>query len=180
MKNLMGIIKRESINSIFILGNLVHMQPEIAASREIMSKALRAFECLPIPVYIMGGEKNSELLWDMKYNKPGSNVQVVHDRIIRLEPLDPGRPEEGICLAHCLGGVAAGGEVEAYVLGVKKALKGCVGDGDFLLVGNCQHYVLNTQARIGSMKDFSPDNRHTGYAIVAFGPEGRDIRIVGK
>jgi hypothetical protein len=176
MKSILGVISRESINAIFLIGNLVHRDVCASESRKILTMAIRAFEVLPIPVYIMGGEGNRELLWDAKHKSPCSNVRVIYDQLIKFE-----HPQgRNTFLAHALNADFDRDHIEGFISGLKKALGAEIGADDFLLVGNLHQYAYNQRTMVGSIKDFSPDNHHTGYAVISYGSDCFEVKITGK
>ena len=178
LKNMMTIIAREQVNCIFMLGDIVDNN-----DKDILTKVFSALEQLPIPVYVMGGAKDRVLLFDYKYNRPGSNVTVVYDYAIRIHhPNAPLGTPPNIFLAHdlCNPVTVKMDEAEAFVVALKRAFEKDITVEDFLLIGYTHQYVFNEQLRCASIKDFSPDNHHNGYAIISTGTDGFKINIVGK
>ena len=178
LKNMMTIIAREQINCIFMLGDIVDNN-----DKDILTKVFSALEQLPIPVYVMGGGNDRVLIFDYKYNRPGSNVRVVYDYAIRIHnPNAPVGTPQNIFLAHdlCNPLSVKPDEAEAFLVALKRAFKKDIANEDFLIIGHTHQYVFNEDLRCASIKDFSPDNHHNGYAVISTGSNGFKINIVGK
>ena len=184
LKNMMTIITRESINCIFMLGNVVHVtENNIKEAKQNAKKVISSLERIPLPVYIMGGDKDRRLWWELKYEKPGSNVHIVYDFLIRIPHPNPQLGNDvSFYLTHdCKNPIhIKQDEVESYAVELKRALKDEVHNEDYLLIGYCQNYLYNQTARVACIKEFSPDNHRNGYAIVSVTDSGFDLNIVGK
>ena len=179
LKNMMTIVVRESINCIFMLGDIVHA----ASDRGLLSAVVRALEQLPIPVYIMGGPETRVLLFDYKYEKPGSNVHIVYNYAIRIPhpaPLSGAPPNVFLAYDLCNPFAVGPSDAQSYVVALKRGFDRDIRSEDFLLVGRPNHYVFNDELRCASIKDFSPDNHHSGYAVIVVEKDGFKIQIVGK
>ena len=183
MKNIMTIIVREGINCIFFIGDLVHFQKDENETKSILTKVLKVFEEIPLPIYVMGGEQNRQILYNMKYQKPGSNVHVVYDFMIKIKhPNPPIGTIPNIYLTHDAKNplTVKPDQVESFVFSLKNAFSQEIANEDFLLVGHCNGYSFNEQGKYGSIKEFSPDNHRNGYAIITCTKEGFNVNIVGK
>lgn len=181
-RSLMPIIVRESINCIFMLGDLVHVgkNPD---SEGILKKVFDALEQLPIPVYVMGGGLDRVLLWDYKYNKPGSNVKVVYDYAIKIHhPNAPIGTPPNIYLSHDLGNPLSikSDEAESFVVELKRAFSNEISSDDYLIIGHVHEHVHNEQLRCAAIKEFSQDNHRSDYAIVAMSDNGLKVTLVGN
>ncbi|OHT02077.1 Ser/Thr protein phosphatase [Tritrichomonas foetus] len=184
LKNLMTIIARESVNCIFIIGDLVHFtESKEKEAKENLLKVLNAFEMIPLPIFIMAGDHNRRLLWETKYDKPGSNITIVYDFLIRITHPNPplGTPANFYLTHDAKNPLSLKlDEIESYAVELKRAFNSEIANEDFLLIGHCQTYVLNETARVACIKEFSPDNHRNGYAIISVTPEGTKLNIVGK
>lgn len=186
MKSLMTIIARESINCIFMIGDLVYINekdPKIEQAKEILSKVFKALEMIPIPVYILGGERNRRLLYDVNYDVPHSNIHVVYDFLIRIHNPNPpiGTPSNFYLTHDCKNPlVLKANEIESYAIELKRALQDEISNEDYLIIGHCQAYYQNDTAKVASIKEYSPDLHRNGYAVLKLTPEGFNLNIVGK
>lgn len=185
LKNLMTIIMRENINTLFLLGDLIHIEDEKATkhNKDTLLKVIGAFEQIPIPVFIMGGEHDRKLLWDCKYNKPGSNVHIVYDYLVQLSHPNPQLGTlQNVFLAHDFNNPYSlkPDEVESFVVELKHSLSDFVKPEDYLIIGHCHQFANNEQAKAASLREFSPDLHHNGYAILTCNPNCFDIDFKGK
>ena len=132
---------------------------------------------------VMGGPQNRKILYDMKYNKPGSNIHVVYDYMIKIKhPVPPQGTIPNVYItndAMCTVPVKPD-EVESYAYKLKTHFKHEIANEDFLLVGSCNGYSYNEESRFGSIKEFSPDNHRNGHAIISCDSDGFKINIIGK
>lgn len=185
MKNIMTIISREKINTLFFIGDIAYYQKEGGEkeTKAIIEKFFAILEGIPLPVYVMGGPQNRKILYDMKYNKPGSNIHVVYDYMIKIKhPVPPQGTIPNVYItndAMCTVPVKPD-EVESYAYKLKTHFKHEIANEDFLLVGSCNGYSYNEESRFGSIKEFSPDNHRNGHAIISCDSDGFKINIIGK
>ena len=71
-------------------------------------------------------------------------------------------------------------EIESYAIELKRALQDEISNDDYLLIGHCQAYYQNDQAKVATIKEFSPDMHRNGYAVLSLTQEGFNLNIVGK
>lgn len=184
LKNLMTIIARENINCIFIIGDIVHFDDlNIEKAQETLLEVFKQFEMIPLPIYIMGGENNRRLLFDLNYSIPFSNIKVVYDFLIRIHNPNPVLDTPpNFYLTHDGKNPLKlkPEEIESYAIELKRAFKDEIANEDFLIIGHCQAYYLNESARVATIKEFSPDNHRNGYAIIEMTEQGLKLNIVGK
>lgn len=185
MKSIMTIIVRENINALFFVGDIAFFQKDggAAETKAIIEKFFGVLEELPIPVYVMGGQQNRKILFDMNYNKPGSNIHVVYDYMLKIQhPAPPQGTIPNVYITNdalCTAPIKLD-EVEAYTYKLKKHFKNEIANEDFLLCGCCKGYSYSEECRFGSIKEFSPDNHRNGHAIISCARDGFSVNIVGK
>lgn len=186
MKSLMTIIARESINCIFMIGDLVWINeknPNIEQAKQTLIQVFKALEMIPLPIYILGGERNRRLLYDVNYDVPHSNIDVVYDFLIRIHnPNAEIGSSQNFYLTHdCKNPLSLKpNEIESYAIELKRALQDEISNDDYLLIGHCQAYYQNDQAKVATIKEFSPDMHRNGYAVLSLTQEGFNLNIVGK
>ena len=138
---------------------------------------------LAIASYVMGGGLDRLLLWDYKYNKPGSNVKVVYDYAIKIHhPNAPAGTPPNIYLSHDLGNPLAvkPDEAESFVVELKRAFSSEISSEDYLIIGHVHEHAHNEQLRCVTLKEYSQDNHRSDYAIVAMGSDGFKVTLVAN
>jgi hypothetical protein len=179
--NIMTLITRENLNCIFVLGDLIY--PPDDDPKLLLTKVISEFERFPIPVYINGGARTRPLLHQIEYSKPGTNVKIVKDYLIKLRhPKPPLGTPQHLFLASALlpPNALKTDRVGEFVLQFKRAFAADIANEDYLLLGGCGGYSLNEEQRCASIKAFSPDDHHNAHAIVVAEEGGFGVRVIGK
>lgn len=181
IKSLSSIIIREKLNTVFVLGDLIQNDDDI--SLEKLNSIVTAFELLPVPVYIIGGNHERSLLWELKYNKQGSNVRIVYDLCICLEypTHPPPRTPPRVFLAHDLKNnfQLQPEDGEEFVAALKKGFVDLIHHEDYLIVGHTHKTINNEEDRYASVGAYSEDLHRTSYAML-FTDNGFHFQFVGK
>lgn len=183
MKSLLSVVKRNQINCLFFLGDLVYVDDgsESAVVTATMKTVIAALEELPIPVYIMGGERDRVLLWQMKYTNPGSNVRVVYDYAIKIGV--PGASDvKNVFLTYDLMNPVPVryDQADEFTHALKRAFYMDIQERDYLVVGHPKGYAVNEAKKYASIKNWSVDHHRTGYAIVTREESGLTVKVVGE
>ena len=180
IKELGRIILREKITTLFVLGDLIQNDEDI--TMEKLKSIVTAFELLPIRVYIIGGNHDRSLLWEMKYNKKGSNVTVVYDLAMCLtHPNPPPDTPPRLFLAHDLKNnyLLKPEDGPYFVKNLKKEFKDMIHDEDYLLLGHTHQTIDNKDCRCGSVGSLSEDLHRHSYAILTT-DNGFQLNFIGK
>jgi hypothetical protein len=179
--NIMTLITRENLNTIFVLGDLIF--PNDSNASVLLTKVITEFERFPIPVYISGGVRTRPLLAQIEYNKPGTNVKIVKDYLLKLRHPKPplGTPPNLFLASALLPSTGLKPEkIGEFVSEFKRAFRADIANEDYLLLGGCGAYSLNEEQRCASIKAFSPDDHHNAHAIVVADEAGFTIKVIGK
>ena len=149
---------------------------------EKLKSIVTAFELLPVRVYIIGGNHDRGLLWEMKYNKQGSNVTVVYDlAMVLTHPNPPPDTPPRVFLAHDLKNnfLLKPEDGPFFVKNLKKEFKDMIHDEDYLLLGHTHQTIDNKDLRCGSVGAYSEDLHRQSYAILT-AENGFQFTFYGK
>ncbi|EAY22178.1 Ser/Thr protein phosphatase, putative [Trichomonas vaginalis G3] len=181
IKSLSSIIIRDKLNTVFVLGDMIQNDDDI--TMEKLQSIITAFELLPVPVYIIGGNHERSLLWDLKYNKQGSNVTIVYDLCICLTypTQPPSRTPPRVFLAHDLKNnfQLQPEEGESFVATLKKEFVDLIHHEDYLVTGHTHKTINNEEERYASVGAYSEDLHRSSYAML-FAENGFHFQFVGK
>jgi predicted phosphodiesterase len=167
IKELGRIIAKEKVNTVFVLGDMLQNDDDMTIEK--LKSIIKGFEYLPVRVYIIGGNHDRSMLWELKYNKQGSNVKVIYDLAMLLVHPNPapGTPPR-IFLAHDLKNnfQLKPEEGQYFVKNLKSSFKDMIRSEDYLLVGHTHQTIDFKELRCGSIGAYSEDLYRKSYAIL--------------
>jgi hypothetical protein len=179
-EKLARIISQESVNCVFVLGDLIYIESDEVRNNVTLRQVVQAFEAIPLQIFILVSEGNRPLLSASQVRRVGSNVTFVYDSMIRIHhPNPPHQSPPNVFLAHALEEVEMG-VAEPLVLQLKRAFASDIAVEDFFVLGHTNQYVFDEQHRCATMKSLYADLARTAYAIVAADQDGLKIRVIGK
>lgn len=167
IKELGKIVLREKVNTIFVLGDMLQNDEDMTIDK--LKSIIAAFELLPAKVYMIGGNHDRSMLWDLKYNKKGSNVTIVYDLAMVLTHPNPAPDTPPrIFLAHDLKNnfQLKFDEGQYFVKNLKSFFKDMIHSEDYLLIGHTHQTINIKEQRCGSVGAYSEDLHRQSYAIL--------------
>jgi hypothetical protein len=84
LEKLARVISQESVNCIFILGDLIYVEVDERRNDVTLRQVTQAFKAIPLPIFILVSESNRSLLSTYAGHRTGLNVAFVYDSMIRI------------------------------------------------------------------------------------------------
>lgn len=178
------VILKEKCTSLFILGNLIYMTDESDTNSKSskLRMIINAFQQIPVPVYILGGNFDRSLLWDMKYDDPSSNIRVIHHLIVGVDIENPGANDpQRVYLAHDIKNnlLLDEGQTGLFVNTIKDQFSEMLNPSNYLLLAHTLRKYENPEKRCASIGAYSLDLSRTCYAVIDLS-NGFNIKFTGQ
>lgn len=175
LKEILALIKKHNANVLFVLGDVI--QGSNKKGSLLVPIVCHAFEQLPIPVYLIGGNHDRGYYRSAKYDCSKSNLKIIHDKMMLLEHPNP---EPGlrkrVFLAHEMGNnrKLTDSQIPIFLKALKDTFT-VIRPDDYLLTGHTHATKILESENLASVLNYSYDLKSDGYALITTGQHMFDI-----